>query len=143
MATELVQLTGSYASCQASTSTGTGALCGGAVTAIGTAIASEDLYSMLDFKVANNSGTPVAGGTVDIYRRAGDGTDQADPPVYADHLQTYVGSVTFDNVAATTHAYLYGVANPDPNDTYYMVNETGATLTIQLYVRGRTFQPAA
>ena len=143
MADELIQTTGSFATAQAAASTADGALCGGSVTAIGTAIGTEDLWSMLDFKVTNSSGTPTAMSPVDIYRRPSDGTNQAGVPVAADHLPNYVGSVYFDNTAATTYAYLYGVSNPDPGDTYYMVNNTGATLTIALSVRGRTYEPAA
>lgn len=142
MADEAVFTTGSYATAQAATSTADGALCAGAVTAIGSAIATEDLFGMLDFKVTMSSGTPAAGGTVEIYRRPSDGTNQASPPVYADYKHQFVGTVTFDNIAATTYAYAYGVANPDPNDTYYMISELGATCTIALSVRGRTVEPA-
>ena len=138
MANEALQATGSYATCQAASSTANGALSAGAVTAIGTAIASEDLYTLLDFQVVNSVGTPVAMEPVDIYRRPSDGTNQSSPPVVADHLPNFVGSAKFDNIAATTYAYLYGVKNPDPGDTYYMVNNAGATLTLDLKVRGRT-----
>lgn len=143
MAGELKWLTGSYATAQAASSTADAALSAGAVTTIGVAIATEDLYGVLDFKVTNSSGTPVAMEPVDIYRRPSDGTNNASPPVAADHLPNYVGSVYFDNVAASTYAYLYNVANIDPGDTYYMVNNAGATLTLLLQVRGRTPQPAA
>ena len=143
MAGELKWLTGSYATAQAASSTADTALSAGAVTAIGTAIATEDLYQLLDFKVTNSSATPNAMEPVDIYRRPSDGTNQAGVPVAADYLPNPVGSVYFDNVAATTYAYLYGVSNPDPGDTYYMVNNAGATLTLALSVRGRTPQPAA
>jgi hypothetical protein len=139
MANETVQATGSFATAQAATSTGDGVLCTGSVTAIGTAIATEDLYPLLDFKLTISSGTPVVGGTVDIYRRPSDGTNQSPAPVYTDFLTNYVGSITLDDTAATSYYYLYGVANPDPGDTYYMVNESGATLTIALSVRGRTY----
>ena len=138
MANEALHATGAYATCQAASSTADGVLSAGAVTAIGAAIASEDLYPLLDFRVTNSSGTPVAMEPVDIYRRPSDETNQSSPPVVADHLPNYVGSVFFDNIAATTYAYLYGVENPDPGDTYYMVNNAGATLTILLAVRGRT-----
>mgnify|MGYP000512817886 FL=1 len=142
MANETIQATGSYATAQAATSTADAALCGGAVTAIGTAIATEDLYPLLDFKLTVSVGTPVVGGTVDVYRRPSDGTNQSPIPVAADFLTNYVGSFTLDNAAVTQYYYLYGVVNPDPGDTYYMVNNDGATLTIALSVRGRTYGTA-
>lgn len=142
MANETIQATGSYATCQAASSTADATLCAGAVTAIGSAIATEDLYPLLDFKLTVSSGTPVAGGTVDVYRRPSDGTNQSPAPVVADFLTNYVGSFVIDNAAVTQYYYLYGVSNPDPGDTYYMVNNDGATLTILLAVRGRTYGTA-
>ena len=136
MANEMIQATGAFAVCQAASSTADGALCGGSNTAIGSAIATEDLYPVLDFKVDVSVGTPVAGGTVDVYRRYSDGTDHEPTPAVADFLKYYVGAFMLDN--QTGYYYLHGVANPDPADTYYMVNEGGATLTIALEVRGRT-----
>ena len=141
MANEAINILGSYATVQASSSTANGAICAGAVTAITAAISTESLYGMLDFQVNVSVGTPVAGDTIDIYRRPSDGTNQAPIPATADYLQQYVGSVTLDN--ATGYYYLYGVANPDVNDTYYMVNNGGATLTIAMKARGRTYGPAA
>ena len=143
MANEAVNTTGSYATCQAAASTADGALCGGSVTAIGSAIATEDLFALLDFKLTISVGTPVVGGTVDVYRRASDGTNQSPAPVAADYLPQYVGSFLIDDTAVSAYYYLYGVPNPDPGDTYYMVNNDGATLTIALSVRGRTYEPAA
>ena len=142
MANEALHATGAYATCQAASSTANGVLSAGAVTAIGTAIGSEDLYPLLDFQVVNSVGTPVAMGNIDIYRKASDGTNQASPPVVADFLPDFVGDAKFDNIAATTYAYRYGVKNPDPGDTYYMVNNAGATLTLELKVRGRTLGTA-
>ena len=142
MANEAIQATGSYATAQAASSTADTVLSAGAVTAIGTAIATEDLYPMLDFKLTLSVGTPVVGGTVDVYRRPSDGTNQSPAPVAADFLTNYVGTFTVDDTAVTTYYYLYGVSNPDPNDTYYMVNNIGATITIALSVRGRTYGTA-
>lgn len=141
MANETIQTRGSYANCQAAASTADAALCAGSVSTITSAITTEDDYPLLDFRVNVSVGTPVAGDTVDIYRRPGDGTNQAPAPQTADYLHQYVGSVVLDN--ATGYYYLYGVANPDPNDSYYMVNNGGATLTIALDVRGRTYGTAA
>lgn len=140
MANETLQATGVYATVQAATSTADAALCAGVVTKIGSAIATEKLYPLLDFQVVVSVGTPVAGDTVDIYRRPSDGTSQSPAPQTADFLQQYVGSAVLDNQTGTY--YLYGVANPDDEDTYYMVNNGGATLTIELKARGRTYGTA-
>ena len=138
MANEAVQATGSYATAQASASSIADTnISTGAVTAIGSAIASESTYPLLDFQCNITSGTATAGQTVDLYRRPSDGTNQAPIPATADYLHQYVGSFTLDN--ATGYYYLYGVTNPDANDTYYMVNNSGATLTFALNVRGRTY----
>jgi hypothetical protein len=142
MANETLNARGSYATAQAATSTSDGSVCGGAVTAIGTAIASEDLYTLLDFQVINSSGTPASEGRVDIFRRASDGTNNSSPPVYADFKHDWVGTVVFDNIAATTYAYLYDVRNGDEGDQYYMISELGATCTIELKVRGSTYGTA-
>ncbi len=138
MANETIQTTGTYGTAQASSSTADAAISAGAVTKIATAVgATEATYPLLDFKVQVSVGTPVAGDTIDIYRRASDGTNQAPIPQTADFLSQYVGSVLLDN--QTGYYYLYGVANPDDEDTYYMVNNGGATLTIVLTVRARTY----
>ena len=143
MANETLNSKGSYATFQASTaSIATGAISTGAVTAPAAAIGAEDLYALLDFKIIITSGTPTAGNTIDIYRRPSDGTNNSPIPVVADYLANYVGSVTLDNTAPTSYHYLYGVSNPDDNDTYYMVNNSGATLTFELQGRGRTYGSA-
>jgi hypothetical protein len=142
MANETLNAKGSYATAQAATSTTDGSLCPGSVTAISAAIASEDLYTLLDFQVIMSLGTPASQGEVNIFRRASDGTNNSSPPVAADYQHKPVGTVVFDDIAATTYAYLYGVPNPDDGDQYYMISELGATCTIELKVRGRTYGTA-
>jgi len=140
MANETLQTRGSYATVQAASSTADATLCTGTITTITSAITTEGDYPLLDLRLHVSVGAPVAGGTVDIYRRPGDGTNQAPAPQTADYLHQYAGSMVLDN--ATGYYYLYGVANPDPNDSYYMVNNGGATLTIALDARGRTYGTA-
>jgi hypothetical protein len=136
MANETVQATGSYATCIASTSTTDGAFNTGTKTAIGSAIATEDLYPLLDFRADVTVGTPTAEEPIDLYRRPSDGTNQAPAPA-TDYLHDKVGSFRLDN--ATGDYYLYGIPNPDPNDEYHALNNSGATITFSVLVRGRTY----
>ena len=132
------QVVGTYANCQASSSTANATLSAGTISTVTAAIgATESLYHVLDFRVNVSSGVPTAGSTVDIYRRNGDGTNQAPAPQTADFLHEFVGSAVLDN--QTGYYYRTSVANPDPNDSYYMVNSGGATLTLVLAVRGRNY----
>ena len=98
MANEAKQATGSYATCIASSSTVDGAFNSGSKTAIGNAIATEDLYPLLDFKLDITSGTPGADTTVDVYRRPSDGVDQQPSPSTT-YLHEYVGSFALNNSA--------------------------------------------
>ena len=123
---------GAYATVQAASSTADGAFSAGASTAIGTAIAAESAYFLLDFKVIVSVGTPVAEGAIHIYKRNSD-----QPAPTATYKQTLVGSAIPD--AATGNYYLRGVVNDDPLDSFYMQNAAGATLTIALEARGRTY----
>lgn len=134
---------GAYATVQAASSTANGAVCAGANTDIGTALAAtvED-YLLLDFKISVTVGTAVAGGTIDVYRRPSDGTNAAPSPTTT-YLQVPVGSIEVDDLAASQYYYIYGVPNVDQNDDYFMVNNGGATLTIALSARGRSKNLAA
>jgi hypothetical protein len=142
MSGEAINVKGSYATCLTAASVSADAL-SGASDSITTAISGQAAYPLLDFKITNSSGTPVAGKTIDVYRRPSDGTNQSPAPVVADFLSNYVGTVTIDDTAATTYYYLYSVTNPDPADTYYLVNNNTNALTLALAVRGRTYGPAA
>lgn len=140
---DLVTVRGAYATLQASASVADGAVSAGSVTDIGTALAAtvED-YPLLDFKLTQSVGTPVTPGTVDVYRKASDGTNPAQTPTSTITHQ-YVGSFTLAATAATKYYYLYGVPNVDQNDTYYCRNKSGATLTFLLAGRGRSVNVAA
>jgi hypothetical protein len=142
MSGEAINVKGSYATCLSVASVSADALSGDS-DSITTAISSQAAYLLLDFKLTNSSGTSVAGKTIDVYRRPSDGTNDSPSPVVADFLNNYVGSFTLDNAAATTYYYLRGVVNPDPEDTFYLVNKNDNALTLALDVRGRTYGPAA
>ena len=140
---DLVTVRGAYATVQAAASTTDGNVCGGSVTDIGTALAAtvED-YPLLDFKLTHSVGTPSTPGTVDIYRKSSGGTNAAQTPT-STITHEYVGSFKLAATAATKYYYVYGVPNVDQNDTYYMLNASGATLTIALAARGRSLNVAA
>lgn len=139
---DAVIVRGTYATVQASASVANGAMSGGAVTAIGAALAAtEEDYPLLDFRISMTVGTPTTPGTIDIYRRPSDGTNQAQAPTAA-YKQQYVGSVQLSTSAATQYYYLYGVANVDQGDTFYGYNASGATLTFVIAARGRSLNTA-
>lgn len=103
--------------------------------------ATEQLFPLLDFKLAVTSGVPTENATVDLYRVPSDGTDDAPTPVGA-YLQQYVGSFVLDD-AGTTEYYLYGVSNVDDNDKFIVENNSGATLDFTVSVRARGVEPGA
>ena len=138
MSGEGINVKGSYATCLTAATVTAGTLSGQS-DSITTAIVAQEDYFLLDFKLTNSSGTSVAGKTIDIYRRPSDGTNASPAPVVADFLDNYAGSFTLDNAAATTHYYLRGVPNPDPADTFYLVNKNDNDLQLALAVRGRTY----
>ena len=142
MANETLNAKGSYVTIEAAASVATATLSGES-DSIATALsATEELYPILDFKFTVSVGTPVVGSIINVYRRPSDGTNQSPAPVFADFLNNYAGSVTIDNAAVTQYYYLYGVNNPDENDTYYFTHDNGTSLTIALAVRGRTYGSA-
>jgi hypothetical protein len=125
---------------QAATSTNDGAVCGGTVTSIqDTALsATEEKYPLLDFQVKVSAVAPVANTTVDIYRRPA-GDVQAPIPA-ANYTHEYVGSAVCDD--ATGSYYVLGVRNADEAATYYMLNRTGNTVTLELLVQTRGWSTA-
>lgn len=140
MANEASFTKGSYTSIISSAAIATGAVSAES-SSIATALgAAEEVYTMLDFKLDVTAGTIVNGAYFNLYRRAGDGTDQA-PAVTTSYLQQPVG--VFVMSGAADEFYLYGVENCDENDTYYVVNNDAASITCQLFVRARTIEPAA
>lgn len=105
-------------------------------------LVNERKAPLVDFRLDHTLGTPVVNQTVDVYRRSkADGTNEA-PPVTATYLHQFVGSFVLDALAATQYYYLHSVSNPDPNATYYLVNNAGATLTLALAVQGRSWNTA-
>ena len=124
---------GSYATVQVAASVANGAMSGGNVTDIATAIPAEKDYFLLDFRVDVTVTAPSVNTTIDIYRRPA-----ATAPVpSATYKEQYVGSVVL--AAATGSYYLRGVPNPQPTDTFYCWNASGVTTTIALLARGRTY----
>lgn len=131
-----INVYGSYATVQASASVADAAISGGSVTDIETALTTEKLMFLLDFKIIITSGTPVANGYIAIYKR---NSDQRPPTT--SYKQVHVGNAVLD--VATGNYYLRGVPNDDVLDRYYALNESGTTLTFSVQARGRTYGGAA
>ena len=140
MANELTTIHGSYASIISSAAIAAGAVSGQSSSVATALSATEEIYAELDFKLLLGS-TAVAGETVDLYRRPSDGTN-ASAAVTLTHLHQYCGTFTINGTTGTYY-YLYGVANFDPEDTFYLKSNCAGSETFTLSVRGRTFQPAA
>ena len=140
MANELTTVHGAYTEIIASGTISSGGLSARSTSVAGALSATEEIYSTLDFKLQAET-THVADETVDLYRRPSDGTNDAAAPT-ASYLHQYVGSFTL-NGTASTYYYLYGVANVDPEDTFYLVSNCAGSEDFSLDIRGRTFAPAA
>ena len=132
----------SWVTLQAAASTANGAMCNGAVTPIsGTALtANEKLYPLIDIRAVVTVANPTIDTTIDIYRRSSDGTNQSPVPS-ATYLQQPVGSAVLDD--ETGSYYLWGVSNVDPAATFYAMNNSGTTVTVQLVGRTRGWNTAA
>jgi len=129
---------------QAAASTLDAAVSAGARTAINATALSvnERKYPLLDFRLDMSVGTPVVNQTVDLYRRPKmDGTNEA-PAVTATYLHKFVDSFVLNALAGPQYYYIDSIPNPDPNATYYLVNQSGATLTIALAVASRGWNTA-
>jgi len=146
MANEALVTLGSWATLQAASSTADGAVSAGSTTVVETALStgSEADYPLLDLKLTVSVGTPVAGDTVDVYLRGKADTNE-EPDLDATDLghSHYLGSFVLHDTAASTYYYLYGVPNLDKKGAIKCVNNGGATLTIALSGRGRTYNQAA
>ena len=95
---------------------------------------------MFNFKPEITAGTAhTLNKTFDLYRRPADGTDSSSIPTTT-YLQQYVGSFVVAN--ANGQYYIYGVPNPDPNDTFYVLNDGGQTSTFTLDVRAKSYGTA-
>lgn len=125
-----------YAECQASAAVAAGAFSAGTLTPIVTALgATESKRLQLDFRLNITSGTPTENANINLFRRRGDGTNQAPAPAGA-YQEEFVGSFILDNAAG--FYYLDAVLNADPNDEYYWYNDDPTvTLTASLDVRSR------
>jgi len=131
------QSTGSFAACIASASIATSSFSTSFnATKIGTAIATEDLYPLLDFQLIVTAGTVSAGDIFNLYRRRSDGTTQQPIPT-ATNQRKFVKTFTIDSNSETV--YEDGVPNIDPEDEYYLENTGAASITVQLKVRGRDY----
>ena len=127
-----------YSSIIASASVSDGAMSAESDTIANEFGANEELYPLLDFKLDVTT-APTADGVFELYRRPGDGTDQAPAPT-SSYLHQYCGS--FTTSSAADEYYIYGVPFGDENDTFYVYNNSGAAETFQLYVKMRTFDEA-
>ena len=143
MSGESIRVLSGYKSVQAATSTANGAYSAGAVTALsGTNMtATEQGLPLLDFKIKVGAQTPAADGIVYVYRRNSDGTDQSPAPSLT-YERDYVANFQLAAVAASTY-YFYGAENVDKEAAYYLKNENGEILTLELLVRSRGYNVAA
>ena len=101
--------------------------------------ATEELYPLIDFMLDLTT-APTADGVFELYRRPSDGTNTAPAPT-STYKHQYVGS--FITSSAADEYFLLGVENVDPNDTFYVFNDSGASETFELFARMRTFDEAA
>jgi len=143
MAGESIRVLSAYKSIQASASVADGSFSGGSATALsGTDMTStEQDFPILDFKLKAGAETPTADGMVHVYRRNSDGTDQSLAPSL-NYEKDYVASFQLAAVASKSY-YFYGSENADKEAEYYLKNDNGTTLTLELFVRSRGFNVAA
>lgn len=140
MANETIVTVGTYAEIISTAAVANGVMSAASTSIAGALSATEEVYPLLDFKLDITSGTvPTENSTFDLYRRPADGTDSAAIPTTT-YLHQYVGSFVVDNT--NDQYYLYGVANTDPNDTYYVLNNGGQTSTFTLDVRAKSYGTA-
>ena len=132
MAGEANKLLSTYQSILGAASVGAGGVSGESA-AIGSV--ANSAYILLDFKVTVSAGTVNTGETVEIIRRASDGTTKQPAPD-ATYRQRSVQAVTLK--AGGGAFYAYGVSNVDDGDTFYLFNNGLNALTLALEVRPRT-----
>lgn len=144
-ANELLLNFGTWATLQAAASTADGAFSAGSRTVIATALSTgnESEWPVLDLKLAVSSGTPAAGGVVDVYLRGKADTDEEPAPDATDLGHShYLGSFVMHDTGSSEF-YLYNVPNLDPDGTLYLLNNDGvSTLTIALKGRARGLIPS-
>lgn len=134
-----------WVTAQAAASVADAAVSAGARTTVNASAlsANEKEYPLVDFQLILSVGTSVLNDVVDIYRTSKADATNESPATTATFLQEYVGqSFVLDGTAATKYFYVYGVPNVDPNATYYLINNGGATLTLELKLRTRGWNTA-
>ena len=144
MAGKTINENGVYAACIASASIATTAFStSGNATAIGAAIAADDLDPTLDFQLNVTAGTVTAGDVVNVYRRPSDGTSQAPIPANTNSntKQDFVASFTL--VSNSETRYKTGVRNLHVDDEYYLENTGAGSITMGLKVRGSSYNAEA
>ena len=146
MADEAIQvLSAAWHTVIASSSPFNGSFDSATKTAVGSTSlsANEELYPLLDFHldITAAATAPDENGTVDVYRIPNGNSDAAETPAgsFAPH---YVGSFVLDNITGAQDQYIYGVPNPEVNDTFITQNNSGQTLTYSVNIRTRSVKPA-
>lgn len=115
------------------------------VASIAAITTTEKDYPTLDFKLVIDAATGAVSDNdvVNLYRIASDSSGH-DEPLASAYNGHYVGSFVLEaGHDAGGYAYLYGVANIDPNDEFQWENTSGQTVDATLYVRTRSVGPAA
>jgi hypothetical protein len=129
-----INVRGAFATMQASASTLDGAFLASAPIDVATAISGEQDYFLVDFQSVAGAGSAF-NGFLAVYKQ----TLGAPVPTVA-HTSIFVGTMLLDVTSGTYR--LNGVPNEDPTDKYYIQNNTGGTVIIDLQVRGRTYSTA-
>lgn len=140
MADEVEVVVGTYVELIASESEADGAFCTVSGDLDDSLTDGSEDYPLLDFKLGITAGTATELGRIDLYRVPNDGSDQGPTPA-GNYLQHRVGTFVIDD--ALDEYYLDGVQNVRKSDKFVWQNNSGATLTATLYVRGRTVKPGA
>ena len=137
MSGESINVRSAYVTVQAAIAVGDNSISTGAntniLTAHGAAIAD---YVLLDFKLLSSVTVPVLNGRVKLFKRHA-GTQPVPTLTYQ---ETFIGS--FVLAASLGEYFIMGVVNDDPNDTYYIENDSGGALTLELLARGRAYKAA-
>jgi hypothetical protein len=129
-----INVRGAFATMQASASALDGAFLASAPIDVATAISGEQDYFLVDFQSVAGAGSAF-NGHLSVYKQT-----LGAPVPTTTHLSIFVGSMLLDATSGTFR--LNGVPNEDPTDKYYIQNSTGGTVTLDLQVRGRTYNTA-
>jgi len=141
MAGEAIKVPSAWVSILAGASVGAGSVSGESSSVDASALsANEKLYELNDFELIVTGSPAADGNTVDLYRRA-KGNTGAGPVPTVSYSYDYVDSFVLKAGQAGSY-YVYGFANGDPKDTYYVKNGDTGALTLALSTRTRTSGPA-